>query len=335
MSDTAPCNVDASVLADPANEEKDAFKYHLNALGHLVNVLYADPALRKTPLFDRALGRIAYWATDEDARDNAIAREVLFDTVYLAAVGKALWYIGDKRDPQRRVELDRLARDPGQEVGTQFLFYVAGVFAAKGYEVEFVPERGGSGKKTPDLNVSKGGKTHWVEANAKQPTRPIDTPEKLWQLIRDIIAEKKQKFVDPQYSPGVIVADISPAQHLINETGKPPYLKLRADLCRMLGDSLAEGFLYPLYEDAEWRDQPENQGNVFAYLTEEFAGINRDRYHVAQCLVTITRHVYIGDGKVAFPRGHQLIVERASEADALVDLSRHVYVVERTPHGED
>jgi hypothetical protein len=85
--------------------------------------------------------------------------------------------------------------------------------------------------------------------------------------------------------------------------------------------------VYPLYADPDWHKQPENQGNVFAYLVDEFAAIDRAKYHVAQCLITITRRVWRDGRQVAFPKGHQLIVHRSVEPDAMLDLSRHVYVV--------
>jgi hypothetical protein len=256
--------------------------------------------------------------------------DATFDLALLSPVGRALWHLRDRlaADPQLRLELERLASDREALVGNQYLFYIAGTLASKGYEVEFVPEQGKQQKKTPDLRASKGRKTIWIEANAKQPKREINSAERLWQLIRDIIAEKKQKFEEPKYSPGMIVADISTANHLLNETGSIPLLKLRGDLCRPLGPKDEGGFVYRLYEDTDWHTRPENKGNVFAFLVEEFAAINRERFHVHQCLITLTRQVWQDGHQVAFPRGHQLVVHRSAEDDALVDLSRHVYVVD-------
>ena len=40
----------------------------------------------------------------------------------------------------------------------------------------------------------------------------VDTVQRLAWMVRDIISEKKNKFTNPVYSPGLIVADIaSPA----------------------------------------------------------------------------------------------------------------------------
>ncbi len=40
--DQVPCKVDARVLDDPSNEEKDPFEYFVQAVAHLWNVLHAD-----------------------------------------------------------------------------------------------------------------------------------------------------------------------------------------------------------------------------------------------------------------------------------------------------
>jgi hypothetical protein len=85
--------------------------------------------------------------------------------------------------------------------------------------VGFVPEAGKQNRKTPDLWADKNGKRILIEANAKQPVRTIDSPEREWQLIRDILEEKKQKFSEAIYAPGLIVADVSPITHRINKPG--------------------------------------------------------------------------------------------------------------------
>jgi hypothetical protein len=291
-----PCAIDDKVLSDPANEETSALLYWLNAVGHLLNVLDEYPRLRKSPLHGQLLSIMRFWATNPQERDKAKAKSELQKLASFAPVGKALWYLDHEKDPQLRLELERLATDPESLVGNQFLFYLAGTLAAQGHALAFVPEKGKHGQKTPDLCAEKNGKEIWIEANAKQPKRTVDTPERLWQLIRDVIAEKKQKFSDPAYSPGMIVADVSPAHQLASALGTAGRLKLRADLCRPLPPSsrTEEGFLYRLSEDPEWELLPENQNNVFSYVAREFAEIDRAKYHVSQCLMTVTREVWHG-----------------------------------------
>ena len=74
-------------------------------------------------------------------------------------------------------------------------------------------------EKRPDIRAERGGRPVFIEANAKQPRVLADTPDRLWYLVRDVVEEKRQKFADPRFHPGVIVADISPAKIEANETG--------------------------------------------------------------------------------------------------------------------
>lgn len=154
-------------------------------------------------------------------------------------------------------------------------------------------------------------------------------------MIRDILEEKKQKFSEAIYAPGLVVADVSPIAHRINKPGTvnaAPLVKTNADCCRPLSGG---GFLCRLYDDPDWASRRENRDNIFAFnrdnifafLVQEFAAIDRSKYHVNQCLVTISRRVVITGNNVAFPRQHQLIVTRRAEASALTELSRSVYAV--------
>ena len=237
-----PCRVDESILQDPTNEENASLEYYFHATAHLLNLMHADAKLRSSPLYKQVMSLVEFWDADPSDRNNAKAYDAALDTHLVGTVGKALWYLWDKDDPQLRKEMLRLAYDDEALVGTQYLFYIAGTLAAKGFNVSFVLEQGKQGAKTPDLMAEKDGQKIWIEANAKQPKRTIDTPEKIWQMIRDIIEEKSQKFSDSQYSPGMIVADISTAYHLVNENGTVPFLKLREDLCQPLGESLADSY---------------------------------------------------------------------------------------------
>jgi hypothetical protein len=296
----------------------------MSACAHLFNVLCADASLQDSPLSE-LLQQI--FATFQAPPENRSESEVLEAAKWLAlfgSVGKALWHLRPTSDPQLRRELKRLANEPKQIIGTQFLFYIAGTLAAHGHAIQFVAEQGKSEQKTPDLRARKNGKNVWVEANAKQPVTNINTPEKLSRLIRDIIGEKKLKFADPQYSPGMIVADISPADHTVNETGAISGIKFRADFCKRLPNG---GFIYQLFKDAEWEQQLENQGNVVAYIIEEFRAIDRSKHHVSHCLITLSRRVVQSGNALAFPKYHLLLVDRSAEADAPVELAKIVYIV--------
>jgi len=317
--------VNELILDDPSNEEGIlALDYYLNACGHLLNVLNADPKLRQSPLAGLLEEVFAFFNTEPSDRNSSEAEETAKWLGLFGVVGKALWFLRKKDDPQLRRELTRLATNPQEVIGNQYLFYIAGTLAAKGYDIEFVSEQGGSALKTPDLRASKAGKNTWIEANAKNPVIAVDTAQRLAWMVRDIIAEKKLKFTNSGYSPGLIVADISPADHLVNETGTVPQIRLLPNVREPLPNG---GFLYRLYDDPDWRTHPENNGNIVAYLVDEFSQIDRSKYYVFQCLITLTRRVFKSDGRMAFPQYHLLVVDRSAELDALTELARIVYVV--------
>jgi hypothetical protein len=312
-------------LRDPKNEEADPLAFRIAAVALLLNALRSESQLQSTALYRQVIELFEFINANPSDKTDSEAEMALLDLEWLATVGKALAHVGSADSPQFRREFLRFATDP-DAAGNQFLFYIVATLGSRGYAVEFVPERGSTGEKTPDLKVTKGEITVWIEVNAKQPQRQIDSPERVRQLIRDIIFEKKQKFTAAEYSPGMIVADISPALHLANETGLPPVLKLRPDLCGP-HPNFRDGFIYRLYEDSDWQERPENQGNVFSVTVEEFLGIDRSRYHVSQCLLALTRRVWRDGRAVAFPKAHQLIAHRTGQQNALVELSKHVYIV--------
>jgi hypothetical protein len=129
--------------------------------------------------------------------------------------------------------------------------------------------------------------------------------------------------VNAAYSPGLIVADISPVDHLANQS-LAPGIKLLPDGMKPLPNG---GFLYRLCDDPEWYSRPENNGNIVRFIVDEFSQIDRSRYHVYQCLITLTRQVFKLDDKLFSPKRHLLVVHHSAEMDALTDLARIVYVV--------
>jgi hypothetical protein len=316
--------IDAGILNDPSKEVSATLDFYLNACAHLFNLLSDDPSLRTSPLCELLQQIFATFQTPPDKQNERDGIEAAKWLGLFGPVGKALWYLQPSADPQLRRELNRIANEPKQIIGNQFLFYIAGTLAANGHEIQFVPEQGKAERKTPDIRASKAGKDVWIEANAKQPVTALNTPEKISRLIRDIVAEKKLKFSDPKYSPGMIVADISPADPNVNEAGGTAEIKLRPELRKPLPNG---GFIYRLFDDPEWELQPENQGNVVAYIVNEFRAIDRSKYHVFQCLITLSRRVVESGSALAFPKYHLLVVERSAEADALVELAKIVYVV--------
>jgi hypothetical protein len=312
-------------LNNISEEETNTLDYWLDGTAYLLNVLRADPKLRTSYLVEELLALNEFMLSPPDERTFQKNAEAIRQLSNFGPVGKALWFLRKNDQPQLRKELGRLATEKGQFIGTQFLFYVAGTFAGHGFDIQFVPESKGQKNKTPDLRATKNGKTIWIEANAKQPVREVNTPERLWQTIRDIVEEKKQKFSDQTYWPGLIVADISPVYEHMSTNSTAPLISVDSHVCTPIPNG---GFISRLYDDPDWAARQENQGNVFSFLVEEFAKIDRSRHGVMQCLVVISRRMEADGANFWFPRRHQLIVHRSNETDALIELSRSIYVVE-------
>jgi|GEM_PF-5667398 len=306
------------LLADPANEVAHALDYAICATAYLLQVLSSAKSFRKSPLYTLVEELVQFWKvpTAGDVFEKAKS------TMHWSAVGKALWYLWSQSNPQMVRELRRLASDP-LDAGTHYLFYAAGELAAHHFGIAFVAELGKSGEKTPDLQVTKGDQQFWVEATAKQPRLPVDTGEVLRRMVNSIMQEKATKFKDPRFSPGVIFADIPDDYQDIREAGTQPLLKLSPDHLEALPDGRQ---LYRLHNDAAWKEHPENRNNVFAYVVAAFEAIDRSTYHVDQLLVTI-RQVKSSEGQISFPIQHQLIVRKSAEVIALVELAKHIYVV--------
>ncbi len=321
MPDVAVVN--GIILGDPANEERDPVEYYVNGTAHLANWL-SNHGLEGSGVFREAVDLLDYFSRDVADREPGRAVTAATALAELGTVGAAAYLLRDRQNNQMRTELERYATDADGGAGYFYLFYIAGRLAGRGWKVDFVRESHDPGARRPDLRAERGGAHIFIEANAKQPTIPVETTDRLWYTIRDLIEDKKQKFADPAFQPGMIVADISPTKFDANETGTPPQLELSREHAEPLPES---GLIYRLYEDTAWKGRLHNQGNVIAYLVEQFASIDRARFGVTQCLLTVTRRALVTPVGVAFPKLHVLIVERAARANAMLDLCRFVYLV--------
>ncbi len=319
--------VDEELLDNPLNEEVAALSYYFQATVHFLNTLEADQNLRVLPMRDAAADLVEFWNKEPALRDGRDPFDAALDTVFYGTIGKALWFQRQQGiSAQLRRELDRLSRDEGAVVGNHYLFYVAGMLGAHGFEVEFVAEEGQIANRTPDLVARKDGRTYWVEANAKQPVIEVDTPERIQRLVQSIIEEKSRKFVDQRFSGGIIAADVSPAHYWVNRANVTPNVKLRREVMRPHPGG-GDGFVYPLADDVEWPHHIENQDNIFRFLVDEFQQLDRTRYFVDQLLITVTRRVVRSGRSLELPKGHQLLVHRDAEARALHEAAKHIYVV--------
>ncbi len=317
-------DVNEATLNDPGHVEHPTGDFYLHATGYLANWLHNERGFQDTWLHKQSISLLDYLETPKEERNHDAAEGAMLDLHLFGTVGSMLFRLSGHPSPQMRKALARFANNQNELVGNFFLFYLADRLAGADHQVDFVPEAGKREAKTPDLRTEKNGQRVFLEANAKQPTVEVDTPERLWRMIESLVCEKKQKFSDPAYHPGMIVADISPARYQLNESGAPPFLELRKDLAEPVPGG---GFYYHLYNDPDWKQRAGNDGNVFSYLVEQFLDIDRTRYGVQQCLVTVTRRVLRNAGSLLFPKYHLLVVDRNAKAQAVLDLARHVFLV--------
>jgi hypothetical protein len=149
---------DETILANPANEETNALPYWIEACAYLFNLIIGDPDLSRLPICDQLHALLSFWRTKRLSAARADLEDAALDLSYFGPVGKAVWYVTDKKDSQFKRELTRFATDAASAVGNHYLFYIVATLAANGYKVGFVPEAGKQNRKTPDLWADKNGK---------------------------------------------------------------------------------------------------------------------------------------------------------------------------------
>lgn len=305
-------------------EEADSLAYYFYSASHLANVLFADP-VRNERALQKMLPIIGFWMAPPERRDMTHAENAAIDLHFYGTVGKAFHLLRDRVNAQMMSELRRFLDDEKVVASNFFLFYVAGALAAHGYDVEFVAEESRDHVKTPDLVATKGSRRIYLEATTRQPRVPIGSAGRLRQLVQGILEEKRQKFADSRFHPGVIVADVSPVNYALSAAGTAPYLKLKDDLREPCPGG---AFIYRIYRDPDFWSIPENRGNLLAYLLHEFAAMGAEA-GVSQCLIADTRRVQPTDVGLEFPKRHQLVVDRRHESEAMTELAKTIYVVDR------
>jgi hypothetical protein len=313
--------VDAELLSDWRNEELNPHHYAYFACASLANWVEADGDLRNGRLHQHLTEQLAYWETDLRDRDRTQAKAHYMDLHLLSFAGRTVFRKHGLVERQLRRELRRLSDDPNQIVGTQYLFYMAAVLLERDFEVSFVPEERDA--RTPDLEARKAGRHVFIEANAKQPYRPPMAPGEVQRALQTAIDEKKLKFADPRFSPGMLVVDVTMQYTVPNETGLVRLVKWHSDaLSQQDGANVVR-----LERDPGWSSRPENTGNIVSYLLDAFASIDRTRYHVQQALLTITRDAWYSGNEMTVPTAHLLVLERGAESNALFEITKLAYVL--------
>ena len=118
--------VDETILGNPANEETDTLQYWIQASAYLLNFVSADPGLSRLPIGEEIKALLLFWKTEGLAASQASLENAALDLSYFGPVGKAVWYVKDKADPQFKKELERFAINPTSEIGNHYLFYIVG-----------------------------------------------------------------------------------------------------------------------------------------------------------------------------------------------------------------
>lgn len=239
-------------------------------------------------------------------------------------IGKALYFLKQPlTQAQFKRELMRYASRPDELIGNHYLFYLAGLLAEKGYTVNFVPE---STFPTPDLEINKSGSTYFIEANARQRRRIIDDPTDLRNQIKALIEEKRTKFRDTHFRPGIIAGEVSPLVPLFNKDKDQRTLNLNAQAIKRLPSGT---ILYDLSQDNDWHNNPDNIGGVFQCLVEEYALQDTDN-RLDGVFLSISRQIYQEGDELEYPRAGLLILDKNSAATLYEGLIKQIYIIDKT-----
>ena len=242
--------------------------------------------------------------------------------------GKALYFLSKQpHNSQFEIELARLFREVEDLRSNLWLFHVSARMAQAGFHIGFIPERE---EPTPDFSATIGDTTVYVEANTRNPGDKTigGIRDALWNVMHGSARSggKQLKFKDFVYDPGLIVVDISNCDVDSNETGLPPHIKLRVDVCK----PSITGWTYELSRDPDFFGHPENTGNVVEYAIRFFQQMAEyNRYCVRALLIGISMGVKtINEGVLGSPKGAVMIVDSRYPQLALPELASQIYLVD-------
>lgn len=297
-------------------------------LSDLLNFLIKDPKDRESPEIT-SLERLVHQFRFDSTRTTDPAEAVVAGLLLFGMVGKALYFLSKQsHSHQFEEEIRRFLQDLNQVRGNAWLFHTAGMLAASGFTIEFIPE---SASKTPDYKATRGNIRLFIEANARSQSHQSVEGLKdiLWNVTHgDSSAGKQLKFSEFQYDPGLIVVDVSNCDVNANSTGLEPNLKLRTDA---FVTSNLNGQIYDLSRDPDFFAQRENVGNLIEFSIRYFhdlAAINR--YHVRALLVGISLGIRANASGaiISAPKGSVMVVDSRYPQLALQELSRSIYIVD-------
>jgi len=233
---------DERIIADPSAENTSTLEFYRHAVGYLLHVLKRDPYLSSSLLATAGERALNFWSLSPQDRQQSKVADAAMDLHVLGTIGKAVFRCGGIDNPQLRKELIRLVETEYGLLANYYLFYVAGTLGAAGYGVQFVSEEPKKGARTPDLLASKADRRAFVEATVKEPVRAIHSTEQLGHVIRDVFEEKRRKFMDVRFTPGLIAFDATPIANRAGQSDLAPGVRLQERLL----ESDAAGQLYPV-----------------------------------------------------------------------------------------
>lgn len=313
-------HVDMDFLRDPKNEEIDALRYYENASCFLANYLLADSNLCSSKLCAHIDSVLHDWQFLPEGR---IQRGDFFELLVAGAVGKALYFLEmPAAKGQMRKELLRLANDVEQFIGNYYLFSLVGLLASKGNNVEFVEERN---TKTPDLRITNAFGYYYIEANARQPHWVISDNTQKRQQIKALIEEKRPKFNNPCFRPGIIAGEVTLITSIYDSEGTQSSIKLLRDTQETLSPGIT---LYYLDRDPGWQEIEANINSMLRHVVEEYS-LQDNKDYVAGIYLSIVRQVYISGTSYYAPRGALLLVDSKETAEKCSALNNVIYVVNK------
>lgn len=273
--------------ADRTLEEDEPTDYFVECCTFLDEFLDSRDDLSGEDIRQKVRQLLEWLYADPQDRNASCAEDVGIDLHLFGQVGKALYFLRNQLNtPQLREEVRRFFSDINQLRGNAWLFYVAGMMARAGFQVEFIEELGKLALKTPDFHATRNGQRVFVEANARSQayTDINDIATLLWEVMHGDKKNGKQlKFEDPRYDPGLIAVDASHCDLKANATGLPPHVKLKADALVVQNSA---GRIYDLTKDKSFFKEMENTGNIVEYAIRYFHALAaKNRYCVRALLV--------------------------------------------------
>lgn len=162
-------------------------------------------------------------------------------------IGSFIYICEQKNDPQFLKELKRLFEPNESMIGQEHLFFMVYWLKSKGYKVGFVDEEKTKSKRTPDLFLEVDGDKIFIEATTKN-----SSDKNIFRQIQYAIDEKKQKFKDNKYQPGLIAIDLGSydLEKVFN------YINIRKD-CTPL--DIYGAIHFKIFNDLEFSKYKENQ----------------------------------------------------------------------------